>query len=371
MNKTKSKKMKQSKLMACSLLAGSLLAVSLGAVSCQKEAANEEPVKKVVNRGVVSFSIAGRGSDTKASIEGTTLKWQAGDQIVMASNGQINGVLSCTETTPEGQGTFTGEVSQFTPESVNFFFLGNQNVSGGSVASLSFSSQDGKVLSLANKYTFLKMLDVRLEEPDPEGDPYHYELSGSSSLSMEQITGVKYINLTFDDIPDSPMMDGEERVLGVRPTHVRFDGLRNTMKLNLNTGEYTVDYDSDKTPVEISVKSVDYADTYVLAILPQRAEGVEMTVNFTGTSISQKTWSGINWNVDPEFNGEYVTDWTRQSLTQIAYTYKNGYGAGVIGDKETEDSGLTEKNGYGEGNADGYKSDDRTGKDGYKGGDVY
>lgn len=363
--------MKQSKLMACSLLAGSLLAVVFGAASCQKEQATVEPVKKVVDRGVVSFSIAGRGSDTKASIEGTTLKWQAGDQIVMASNGQINGVLSCTETTPEGQGTFTGEVSQFTPESVNFFFVGNQNVSGGSVASLSFSSQDGKVLTLANKYTFLKLLGVRLEETDPEGDPYHYELSGASSLQMEQIKGVKCINLTFADLPGSPMMDGEEPVLGVRPTHVRFDGLRNTMKLDLTTGEYTVDFDADRTPVEINVKSIDYADTYVLAVLPQNTEGIEMTVNFTGTSTTQKTWSGIKWNVDANLNGEYVTDWTRQSLTQIAYTYKNGYGAGVIGDKESEDSGLTEKNGYGEGNADGYKSDDRTQKGGYKGGDVY
>ncbi|MBR1632473.1 MAG: hypothetical protein IJ686_01815 [Bacteroidales bacterium] len=364
--------MKQSKLKACSLLAGSALVLLVGAASCQKEATGiEEGGRKVVERGVVSLSMPVRGPETRASIEGTTLKWQAGDQLVMASNGQINGTLSCVSTTTDGQGTFTGEVSQFTPESVNLFFVGNQSVSGGAVASLDFSSQDGKASTLANKFTFLKLLDIQLTEVDPTGDPYHYEISGGSALHMEQITGIKYINLTFKDLPDSPMMDGEEEVLGVRPTKVRFDGLRNRMKLDLTTGTYTVDFDVDRTPVIVSPKAVDYADTYVMAVLPQKAEGVEMTVNFTGSSTSQKTWSGINWNVKADASGEYITNWSLQSLTQIGYSYKNSYGAGVVGESESMSDGLTGKNGYGEGNADGYKSDDRTGKGGYRGGDVY
>lgn len=340
----------------------------MGVSSCNKERSVLGPEKVIVPHAVVKLSVTERSAATKANIDGTTLNWQAGDQILMASNGQMNGILFCTEE-DNGTGTFEGAVSQFDPNSVNFFFLGNNTFSGLSSVSLDFSTQTGKTSTAAAKYTFLKIMDVKLQISEGGDNKNEKVYEPVTSPTVEQLKGIKFLTLTFKDLPDSPMKDGEQDVYGVKPTKVSIDGLKSIMKLDLTTGTFTAEA-QDKPTVIAPASALDYAEQYVMAILPQNATGVAMTVDFTGADYAQKTWSGINWNVDSENDEDYITNWALQSLSQLSYTGKNNYGVGDV-EKVVEDNPTGDKDGYKGGNVDGSKDDDRTSKDGYRGGDVY
>lgn len=342
---------------------------TFGMISCNKDASSERmPEKEIVPHAKITLSVGDEGSSTKANIEGDTLKWQLGDQILVSSNGQVNGFLSCTEATDSGTGTFTGDVSQLNPNEVNFFFLANQPAGFSSSVDIDFSTQNGVLSSLIKQYTFVKLMGVKLEQ-DAEDKNLYKPSASSSPLSFVPF-GAKYLTLTFEDLPGSPMMDGEDTLYYVNPTRVSIDGLKNVMRLDLLTGKFTAVAASDTAPTVIAPASADVARSYIMAVLPQTATDMSMTVSFSGADYAQKTWSGIDWTINENFNGEYYTEWAKQTLAELAYTYKYGYAAGSVAGSEQSSGGIT-KPGYGSGNIDGAKDDSRTTKPGYGGGDIY
>ena len=347
--------MKASTVLLC---IGSLLLLS--AVSCNKESAVDEEPLMVVEHGTVTTRLSGAGgADTKATYTGDetsgTLNWTVGDKIVMASNNVVNGTLTCTAVDGSGNATFKGGISQFTPASVNFFYLGGQ-AAGGINATYDLSSQSGTAVGLA-KCIYLKKMGLVLEETEPGSE--QYQISGGAALSFDPQPLVSFIKMNLE-IAGTPTDE-----VGVKVKSVEFQNLANKMRLNLMDGSLEAVADETATKVGPG-KSADYARSYIMAVVPQTigAEGVSMKVNYSTNSslIWTDLWTGQAISSDNNYTSS-------PSSTPKLLSAKIGYAGNTIGGGENAD-GMSHKFGYNGNNADG-TSDTPTGqKGGYNGNQV-
>ena len=357
--------MKQTKLKA--LLSAPALMLLLGLVSCNKEAGSPEVKQlRVVDRAVVTTSLGG-GNATKADFNNTSGKftWQEGDRIVMVSNGQINGTLTCSSINTNDEGdktaTFSGEVEQFTPESVNLYFLGNNSVSEMSPV-FDFSAQSGSV-SKATSYIFFKVTGVELTTTDDEN------YSPKVTPVFKEITS--FITMNFD----VPEISGQEA--GTKVKSVKIDGLDNRLCLDLATGDIRHDYmvnalGGDNVTTTINPGSAaNYGTEYLLAVIPQEANDLTIRVEYVsndGSGTTTTLWNGIDWNVAEGTN--YTTDWSKQDIVPAAVSNKGGYNGSAVSGGENAD-GKNHKGGYNGQSVDGEIDNPTGNKSGYTGQEVY
>ena len=352
--------MKQTKLKA--LLSAPALMLLLGLVSCNKEAGSPEVKQlRVVDRAVVTTSLGG-GNATKADFDNTSGKftWQAGDRIVMVSNGQINGTLTCSSN-EGGFATFTGEVEQFTPESVNLYFLGNNSVSEMSPV-FDFSAQSGSVAK-SSSYIFFKVTGVELTTTDEEN------YSPKVEPTFEKITS--FITMNFD----VPAISGQEA--GTKVKSVKIDGLDNRLCLDLATGDIRHDYMKNSLGGENVTTTINpggaanYGTEYLLAVIPQEANDLTIRVEYVsndGSGTTTTLWNGIDWNVAEGTN--YTTDWSKQEIVPAAVSDKGGYNGSAVSGGENAD-GKNHKGGYNGQSVDGEVDNPTGDKSGYTGWEVY
>ena len=339
------------------LLGSALMA---GMVSCNKETTSPDvqPLK-VVEHARVSTVVTNRGMDTKAAFSGTntsgnvsgTLSWNVGDKIVIASNGQVNGTLICTEV-PDGQAKFEGDITQFTPASVYFYYLGNKDATGVN-GTYDFSQQSGTLEALTG-LIFLKSEEVKLSEVEGESGEYYYDESvngGAFAFNSTPLVSLLTLDLAIPNTPGAQT--------GTNVKSVQFSGLANKLRLNLITGE--MEPINTENATRISPGS-NYTTSYVMAVIPQTADEVKMTLEYTdGESM---VFSGINWTIEEGKN--YKTDFSNAELVVDPVSNKFGYnGLSIVGD-----DGISNKKGYNGFNADGSIDDPKGNKKGYNGFDL-
>lgn len=330
--------------------------------SCTKQGSDPQP-EKVVARAGFSMGVGEKDGGTKASVSGGYLNWQTGDLIVMASNGQINGTLVCTSVDGDGSATFSGEITNFTPAGVNLYFLGNRNVDG-MTPQFDFSLQQGNIANAAN-YVFLKKTGVVLKEvADHSWEP-------ENNVAFEGMTSLLTLNLAP---AGSPATNG-----GIA-TSAKIDGLKNCMTVDLATGAVTptfvkmLDGTTDNVTTSVSPSgTANYSNSYVIAVIPQNAPDLAMSVNYLNTDGSTETtqWSGINWNMTYKAGKTIITDWTGagKAPTIVESSLKGGYSGVAVEGGENAD-GLNHKGGYGGANADGSVDNPQGNKGGYTGTEV-
>ena len=328
----------------------------LGLSSCQKDPGNLPEPMLVVERASVCAQVAERGGDTKADFDGSTLDWTEGDKVVMVSNGNVNGTLTCTNA---ASGIFEGDVSQFTPAAVKFYFLGNREV-GNVNATFDLSSQRGSEERLVD-YLFLAPAgEVELEKTSDDGDPnITYALKEGETVSFNPVPLIPFLEVRLDK-DGSPASQ-----TGVKVSSVIISGLKNLLTIDLISGDVSASYVSGVETTTIAPARVaDYAKRYYLAVIPQEASSVSFEIHYSGGSVDQEVWSGINWG-SISAGSSYYTDWSKQSGLDIgSLSSKIGYDGFDI---TTGSDGSTKKGGYGGSNPDG-TSDNPTGnKRGYGG----
>ena len=359
--------MYQTKLKAFALAAG-LSAMLGGLSSCNKEVAVvPEAASEVVAHAVVQAKVGDRGAATKASLSsGYELSWGLGDKLVMVSNGCLNGTLTCTE--PGSPATFKGDVSQFTPSGVEFYFLGNNDASGIQ-SSFDLSKQNGTQASLVG-FLFLKTASpVTLSKTSEEGDPEQtYELDGTVEFNPTPLAPI--LNLTELDkvlyyaglVPDA-----DESLLGVKATSVKIEGLQNVLKIDLASGTVSAGMSSKTNVTTVSpANTADRANSYYMVVVPQNATDLTLQINYTGSDVSMVSWPGINWNLTTT-GVSFYTDWSNQDTGGIGtISTKGGYSGVTVEGGETAD-GLTNKGGYNGSNTDGTSDNPQGSKGGYNG----
>lgn len=333
--------------------------------SCTKqEGSPAEPSGEVVARADFSMSVGSDASSTRASVSGDCLYWQVGDKIVMASNGQINGTLVCTEVDGGDKASFSGEITNFTPAGVNFYFFSNREVDGMNPV-FDLSLQNGDPASVA-AYAFLKKTGVPLVE-DAENS-----YAPASDVAFEGITSL--LTLTLDPA-GSPAATP-----GTVATSVTINGLKNCLSVNLADGSVTpafakmLDGSTDRTVTSVTPTGVaKYSNSYVMAVVPQNASGLTMIVSYLksdgSTAITQ--WSGINWDMSGKAGKNIRTGWTGDGKvpTILETNLKSGYSGQAVEGGENAD-GQSHKAGYG-GVTVGDQVDDPQGdKNGYTGTEV-
>lgn len=343
-------------------LAAALASMLLGLGSCTKQESSPEEVSPEVVASaefLMSFDDAG----TKASLNGAYLDWQVGDQIVMASNGQINGTLVCKSVDGSGKASFRGTICNFTPAGVNLYFLGNKAVDSMN-PQFDFSGQQGSNANASN-YIFLKKIGVELSGKEGVYSP-------TEAVVFEGMTTL--LTLTLDPA-GSP---GAES--GTLASSVIIDGLKQVISINLADGTTTASYakmldgTTDKTTTTVApVSVVNYSNTYVVAVVPQNAANLTMRVNYlrADSSTAVTLWSDINWDLSAKAGKRVKTNWTNAGKvpTIVTSSMKYGYSGQAVEGGETAD-GKTNKGGYGGANV-GDESDNPSGsKPGYGGAEV-
>lgn len=355
----------QSKLKICSFLfAGATLL--LGISSCNKDDTQivQGPVR-IVERAVVTTEVGDRGATTKAAYESNTLSWTLGDKLVMVSNEMVNGTLVCEEVDASGNGTFSGDVSQFDPDNATLFFLGNQDASVVE-SSFDFSSQSGSERGLAN-YLFMKSNPFHLVQQESE-NPNILKYAPADEITFDSKPLVSIIYLTLDYAGTPGAEDG------VTISSVNFEGLKNRMSLNLLTGNITASFVKDskgednKSTSLTPAKKADYAKAYWLAVVPQSTNDISMKVSYEGSTTKSMLWTGIDWTVESGIS--YTTDWSSQRPTINQISAKYGYNGNAVEGGENAD-GLSHKGGYNGNNADGTSDNPLGSKPGYNGNDIY
>lgn len=352
--------MLQTKLKPAALLAGAAALLAL-AVSCNKE--TQAAVSDgVVSRACVTAAIGDRDAG-KATFSSNNLSWAVGDKVVMVSNGQVNGTLTCTAAGDPA--TFEGEVSQFTPEGVDLYFLGNHDADGVR-SSFDLSRQAGSQDALVG-FLFLKTDSpvVLTKAADGPNGEEQYECSGTVNFGTTPL--IPFLELR--NLDKGLVMAGlaaEEDLTGVKASSVKIDGLKNRLDIDLASGTVSAGMMSTTTVTTISpVKAADRANSYYLAVVPQTAEDVTLQVNYIGSDTPMLTWSGIAWTISG--GASYYTDWGKQSgLSFGALSTKGGYNGVAVEGGENPD-GLNNKRGYNGHNADGTVDDPQGAKTGYDG----
>lgn len=359
--------MKQSIIRKCLVTIASVAALPV-LFSCQKqESALAEPAMEVVANADIVMSAGKENSSTKAYVEGDYLYWEVGDKIVMVSNGQINGTLVCTAVDPSTHnGTFSGPISNFTPASVNFFYLGNKEVDNVN-PKFDLSLQTG-VLSNAANHLYFKKIGVVLTDTGNKV----YKPSGAVTFEGMVALLTLYLNPANSPAVTTP---------GTLASAVTINGLMNAMSIDLRTGNPTPVFakmfngTTDKTTTTVSpTNRMNYANSYVIAVVPQDAMGLTMSVKYLKPDGSTETtqWSNINWNMT-ECGGVAIhTDWTSDGKTPtiVEASAKLGYGGVAVEGGENAD-GENHKGGYDGANVDDQDVDNPSGnKPGYGGKEV-
>ena len=363
--------MKQSVIRKCLVTIASVAALPV-LFSCQKQGSEPaEPAMEVVAKADIVMSAGKEDSSTKAYVEDNYLYWEVGDKIVMVSNGQINGTLVCTAVNPTTlKGTFSGTISNFTPASVNFFYLGNKEVDSVD-PTFDLSLQTG-VLSNASRYLYFKRTGVSLTNTG--GNVY----KPSGPVTLDGMVALLTLKL---DPAGSPADPADLEKVGTLASAVTINDLKNAMRINLTDGTVTPVFakmfngTTDKTTTTVSpTNRMNYANSYVIAVVPQNAAGLTMSVDYLKPDGSTETtqWSNINWNMT-ECGGVAIhTDWTSDGKTPtiVEASAKLGYGGVAVEGGENAD-GENHKGGYTGGNVDDQDVDNPSGnKPGYGGKEV-
>ena len=322
---------------------------------------------EVVANADIVMSAGKEDSSTKAYVDGGFLNWEVGDKIVMVSNGQINGTLVCTAVDNTNKnGTFSGSISNFTPASVNFFYLGNKEVDSVN-PTFDLSLQTG-VLSNAANHLYFKKTGVVLT------DTGNKVYKPSEAVTFEGM--VALLTLTLN-----PTGSPAATTSGTLASAVTINDLMNAMRINLTSGEVTPAFakmfngTDDKTTTTVSpTNRMNYANSYVIAVVPQDATGLTMSVNYLKPDGSTETtqWSNINWNMASCSGKAIITDWTGPGKTPtiVEASAKLGYGGVAVEGGENAD-GKNHKGGYSGGNVDDQDVDNPSGnKSGYDGKEV-
>lgn len=362
--------MMQSKLKACMLLAAAST-VALGLASCNKQGAEVPEPLKVVERATLQVNVGDRSAATKATFSENTLKWAEGDKIVMVSNDCINGTLICTEVDGSGNGTFEGEITQFTPASVEFYFLGNK-VPAGVNASFDLSAQSGTESGLVD-FLFLKTasplsLQVKAGTEYPEEV---YELSSSLSFNSTPLIPIIEIKNLDQALVAAGMVSD---VTGIKATSVKIVGLQNKLRLDLTSGEVSAAMmDNTNITTIAPALSADRANNYFVAVVPQNATDLSMQITYTGSDVNTLNLKGITWTMKNDDGSvkdtNFISDMSnRADVSYGSLSAKAGYSAQTISGGERAD-GLNAKSGYGGNTADG-EDDYLSPKYGYGGNEV-
>ena len=364
--------MKQSIIRKCLVTIASVAALPV-LFSCQKqESALAEPAMEVVANADIVMSAGKENSSTKAYVEGDYLYWEVGDKIVMVSNGQINGTLVCTAVDPSThKGTFSGPISNFTPASVNFFYLGNKEVDSVN-PTFDLSLQTG-VLSNAANHLYFKKIGVALT--DAEGNKVY---KPSEAVTFEGMVALLTLKL---DPTGSPADPAAPEKVGTLASAVTINDLKNAMSIDLTNGTITPTFakmfngtDEKKTTTVSPTNRMNYANSYVIAVVPQNAAGLTMSVDYLKPDGSTETtqWSNINWNMTSCSGQAIFTDWTSSGKTPtiVEASAKLGYGGVAVEGGENAD-GENHKGGYDGANVDDQDVDNPSGnKPGYGGKEV-
>lgn len=339
--------------------------VTVGFSSCSREETPIVPELKVVSSAEVSFEV-GDDAQTKALYDAGVLYWQEGDQLVLYSNNNINGTLSCTSVDGSGKATFSGTITNFTPEAINVYFFCNKPVDSDKPA-FDFSLQNGNAASVS-QYSFLKSVGVEFVEAG------EHQYKAADKLQFQALTSI--LNISVDNA-DGPVP------VGTKAHSVMIDGLKNQMTVNLETGDVSSNF--VKSPdLGISDQQEDYTMTkiypryksnlstnYLVALIPQNATAVTMVINYNdGSYNGLKTyWENISWDIAE--GSSYTTDWSRQGgLSIVGVSQKTGY-AGVAIDTGENADGTSHKGGYDGVAVDGINGDKGLGnKVGYDGTEV-
>ena len=212
----------------------------------------------------------GDGAETRATYtDGTgVFAWAVGDKIVVASNGQINGVITCTSAT-SGTGTFEGALNDFTPESVNLFYLGGEEATS-MAPTIDFSTQTGDV----TKFVVLKKTGLALTK-NSDGD---YVPSGNDDVKMTPVTSILNLDLTCS----------ATGVSGKNAYKATLSDVRNSLTINLASGEVTV----SSTPGTISCKPSSATLAYTIGLPAQEETIPSLTADYLGGMIA--TWSDVD-----------------------------------------------------------------------------
>ena len=317
-----------------------VLASIVGFSACSSDDVGESqtPASKVVAHAVFSMQMGG-GASTRATMDSNTLKWRVGDKLILASNGQINGTITCTEITGDGTGTFSGSINNFTPNGVNLYYLGDRDVSSMNPV-FDFSVQQGSTDVVCN-YILLKKIGLQLVE----------QLDGSyapnGKVEMDAITSLLNLNLEHDGTPST----------GYLAKAAWIKGLKNQISVNLANGEITASYINKAIPVTSSgtdnqltrispLTSEEYSNTFIIGVIPQYATDISIRVDYhseDGDNI-ETLWNNINWNIGEGKN--FVTNWTEQGdLEIVEVSSRTGYPGQAVDTGENND-GYDHKTGY-------------------------
>lgn len=336
--------------------------VTVGFSSCSREETPIVPELKVVSSAEVSFEV-GDDAQTKALYAAGVLYWQEGDQLVLYSNNNINGTLSCTSVDGSGKATFSGTITNFTPEAINVYFFCNKSVDSDKPA-FDFSLQNGNAASVS-QYSFLKSVGVEFVEAG------EHQYKAADKLQFQALTSI--LNISVDNA-SAPVP------MGTKARSVRIDGLKNQLTVDLETGDVSSNFvkspdlgnstPTDYQTTRITPRTVsEYSTNYLVALIPQNATAVTMVINYNDGSYDglKSYWENISWNIAE--GSSYTTDWSRQgSLSIVGVSPKTGY-AGVAVDTGENADGTSHKGGYNGSAVDG--SDNPNGqKGGYSGTEV-
>ena len=187
---------------------------------------------------------------------------QEGDKIIVASNGQINGVIECTSK-DGNNGVFEGDLNNFTPESVNLFYLGGEEATS-MAPTIDFSTQTGDV----TKFVVLKKTGLALTK-NGDGD---YEPSGT--VAMDAVMSVLNIDLGS--------------TYGASATKVKLTGVKNTLTISLATGDVTLGTGSIAYTLEPS-------ETSCTVCVPAQTSSIGLNAYYDNTAYA---WSNVALNAE-------------------------------------------------------------------------
>lgn len=322
----------------------------LGLVSCNKvtDAPAPEDTSSVVPVARVSMQ-AKMGDATKATYDARKLSWQVGDQLLIYSNGKVNGTLVCTAVDGDGKGTFSGEVTDLAPASVNVYFLGNRTADPQSLT-VDFSSQTGLAENLP---AFILLKKTGIEYVDQGGGVY----APAAAVDMEALVSILELKLDYEGTPGY----GTDGTDGLGAESVTIMGLKNQIKVNfadasvevasINEGRTTVAPIPDASIADLPTRYAVYGKSYLMGVIPS-AENTSITVRVNyfdydydlkkQLSTQLAMWTGVNWSAMAA-GMYYWTNWAGKNLVQA--NAKAGYNGSAVTGGENAD-GKDRKNGY-------------------------
>ncbi len=347
--------MKRTMMKQIPMMFGAACLLLVAAVSCNK---GTEPVDAPSSVDALPSRVvlrAGSDEQTKAALSGTKLGWEEGDQIVLAdATTGVVGTLSCESVDGDGVGTFKGEVTLTGDNlSVNAFFLGNRSVSNGTTSvTYDLSKQSGLVEDLPS-YLFLEKTAITLTK---SGEEYVAEKITFTGISS-------YLIMTLD-------ATGTPGAEGYKAKSVRLSGMMNQLTITLTDGSYTATDPTGKSGSSTATvttvapsSAAQYATQYYMALAPQTASTVNITVSYQSDGYGDNIVNLGNWN--PGWTIAAGRYYTTSGKTPTALSSKGGYGGESV-DGGTS-NGDSNKKGYDGSNADGTVDNPTGNKEGYGG----